>query len=173
MLISLGAAAVRSFVPDDARLLARYASDPVVTAFMHDAPSRAFTVDEVRAWIDVVRTQTPECQFSIAIGAETIGGIGLELQRDIYGHSAELSYWIAEPYWRRGIATRAVGAVADHAFGVLGLHRLYARVFDGNDASQRVLQKCAFDLEGRLRDAAVKNGRYVDQILYAKLRSAH
>jgi ribosomal-protein-alanine N-acetyltransferase len=173
MLISLGGASLRSYVPQDAPMLARYASDARVTAYMRETDSRAYSVDEAAAWIELVRAQEPECQFSIAADGAIIGGIGLELQPDIYAHSAEISYWIAEPYWGRGFATRAVAALADHAFWRLQLSRLYARVFDGNDASKRVLEKCAFELEGRLRNSALKDGRYADQLLYAKLRASH
>ncbi len=173
MVISLGGASVRSFEPADAPLLAVYANDPAIMAYMHDAVPRAYTEAEAAAWIEVARTQAPECQFSIARGGAIIGGIGLELQRDIYAHSAELSYWVARPFWGQGIATRAVGAVADHAFWQLRLRRIYARVFDGNVGSQRVLEKCAFELEGRLRRAVLKHGALADQLLYAKLRLAH
>ena len=173
MLISLGGASLRSYRPEDAPLLARYANDAAVTAYMRESDARRYTVDEAAAWIDVVRTQTPECQFSIAADGAIIGGIGLDLQPDVYAHSAELSYWIAAPHWGRGHATRAVAALTDHAFFTLGLARLYARVFDGNLASQRVLEKCAYRPEGRLRQAVLKDGRYADQMLYAKLRAEH
>jgi len=173
MLISLGGASVRSFQQADARQLARHASDSAVTAYMHDSTPRQYTVAEAEAWIELVRSQSPECKFSIARGEEIIGGISLELQHDIYAHSAEISYWVAEARWRQGIATRAVTALSDYAFRELRLARVYARVFDGNTASVRVLQKCAFELEGRLRHAAVKNGHLTDQFLYAKLRGAH
>lgn len=173
MLISLGGASLRSYQPEDAPLLARYASDAGVTAHLREPESRQYTVDEAAAWIEYARTQTPECQFSIACDGAIIGGIGLDLQPDVYAHSAELSYWLAAPHWGRGHATRAVAALTDHAFFRLGLARLYARVFDGNVRSQRVLEKCAYQLEGRLRDAVLKDGRYSDQFLYAKLRSRH
>ena len=173
MVISLGGATVRSFVPQDAPLLASYANDPAIMSFMHDAEPRRYTEAEAAAWIEVVRMQSPECHFSIARGEEIIGGIGLELQHDIYAHSAELSYWVGRRHWGQGIATRAVGAVTDYAFWQLRLQRLYARVFDGNVASQRVLEKCAFELEGRLRRAALKHGALADQFLYAKLRVSH
>mgnify|MGYP005822945611 CR=1 FL=1 len=173
MIISLGHALVRSFEPGDAPLLASYANDPAITAYMHDAVPRRYSIEEAAAWIELARAQTPECHYSIALEGRIIGAIGLEPQADIYAHSAELSYWIAAAYWGQGIATRAVGAIAEHAFRQLGFTRLYARVFDGNCASQRVLEKNAFALEGRLRQAALKNGRLSDQLLYAKLGAPH
>lgn len=173
MIISLGSALVRSFEPQDAPLLASYANDPAITAYMHDAIPRQYSTEEAAAWIELVRMQSPECHFSIARGEQIIGAIGLEPQHDIYQHSAELSYWVAEAHWGQGIATRAVGAVTDYAFWQLGFTRLYARVFDGNHASQRVLEKNAYALEGRLKKAALKLGRLCDQLLYAKLRASH
>ena len=173
MLISLGGASLRSYRPEDAPQLAQYANDADVARYQRDAAPRRYTVDDAAEWIALVRTQTPECQFSIACEGTVIGGIGLELQPDVYAHSAELSYWIAPAHWGRGHATRAVAALTDHAFFGLGLARLYARVIDGNGASQRVLEKCAYRLEGRLRGAVQKDGRYADQFLYAKLRAQH
>jgi RimJ/RimL family protein N-acetyltransferase len=173
MLISLGGASLRSYQPQDAALLARYASDARVTAYLREPDAREYSVDEAAAWIELVRAQDPECQFSICADGTIIGGIGLELQPDVYAHSAEISYWIASPWWGRGFATRAVAALTDHAFWQLRLTRVYARVFDGNSASVRVLEKCAYELEGRLRRAAFKDGHYADQFLYAKLRTRH
>ena len=173
MLISLGGASLRSYRPEDAPQLARYANDADVAAYQRETAARRYTVDDAAAWIALVSAQTPECHFSIACEDTIIGGIALELQTDVYAHSAELSYWIAPAHWGRGHATRAVGALTDHAFVRLGLTRLYARVFDGNAASRRVLEKCAYRLEGRLQRAALKDGVYFDQSVYAALRAQH
>lgn len=60
----------------------------------------------------------------------------------------ELGYWVGEPYWGRGIATEAVQAVIDHAFGIAALPRLFGRCRVGNQASRRVLEKCGFQFHG-------------------------
>jgi ribosomal-protein-alanine N-acetyltransferase len=78
---------------------------------------------------------------------------------------------LGEEYWGRGIATEAVGAVTQHGFDALGLVRIYAAVFDGNPASVRVLEKNGFEKEGFLRKSAIKAGRVVDQLLYARVRN--
>jgi len=98
-----------------------------------------------------------------------IGGIGhhdIELGEI---HKSEIGYWLAKPYWGRGITTEAVRKVAEHAFHELGLVRLTAHVFDFNLASCRVLEKAGFLLEGRLRLYYKKNGRLGDAFLYAKV----
>ena len=89
----------------------------------------------------------------------------------MYRRSAEIGYWLAEPFWGQGIATRAVRALSDWAFASFDLVRIFAAVFETNPASARVLEKAGFALEGRLRQSITKNGRTFDELLYARLRS--
>jgi ribosomal-protein-alanine N-acetyltransferase len=105
--------------------------------------------------------------FAIATGTEAVGSIGLMLGQDVHRYTAELGYWLAEPYWGRGIVTLAVLAMVEYAFGELGLHRVHAEPYAPNLASARVLEKAGFRLEGRMRASAFKDGRIVDQLLYA------
>lgn len=63
--------------------------------------------------------------------------------------SATLAYYLARPYWRRGLATEASVAFIDAAFSRLGLARLVADVEKGNDASEHILQKLGFIFAGR------------------------
>jgi len=46
----------------------------------------------------------------------------------------------------------------------------HAGVFEGNPASARLLEKAGYVLEGRLRKSVTKNGRTLDQFLYARVR---
>ena len=61
---------------------------------------------------------------------------------------------MAEPFWGRGIATWAVRAVTEWGFAELDVVRIYAAVFESNPASARVLEKCGYELEGRLLRSA-------------------
>ena len=84
--------------------------------------------------------------------------------------SAEIGYWLGEPFWGQGIATKAVGALTDYAYAHLDLIRLYATVFEWNPASARVLEKAGYAHEGRLRKSVTKDGKIIDQLLYAIVR---
>lgn len=84
--------------------------------------------------------------------------------------SCEIGYWLGEPYWGRGIVTRAVAAVTEHAFETLQLVRVEAEVFEGNMGSMRVLEKCGYEREARMRKAVVKRGVVMDAFLYARVR---
>jgi len=70
-----------------------------------------------------------------------VGGIGLHLQNDIQCKNAEPGYWLAEPYWGKGIITKAVTQMVDYGFKTWEVSRIFARPFGTNIASQRVLEK--------------------------------
>jgi len=99
-----------------------------------------------------------------------VGGIGFELQEDVFRRSAALGFWLGEPYWGRGITTAAVKAVTAHAFAAFDLCRLFAHVYERNAASMRVLEKAGYMCEARLRRAATKDGRTFDLYLYSMLK---
>ena len=169
MRIDIGQWHIRSYRPADADAVARYAGNPNVWRNLRDA--HPYTVPAATAWIRHSLRQRPETNFAIASEEEVIGGIGLGLQGDVHRDSAEVGYWLGEPYWGQGIATVALCAITEYAFTELDLNRLFAYVFEWNPASARVLEKAGYHCEGRLRKSAVKNGRTVDQLLYAIIRA--
>ena len=57
---------------------------------------------------------------------------------------AHLGYYLAQPYWRRGLASEACKALIEFAFTSLGSLRLLADVQKGNAASEHILQKLGF-----------------------------
>jgi ribosomal-protein-alanine N-acetyltransferase len=99
-----------------------------------------------------------------------VGSIGLRLQADVYRRTAEIGYWLAEPYWGRGIMTEAVRAIAEYGFTTFEIARIEADVFARNVASARVLEKAGFTLEGVLRNRITKDGGTMDALLYAVVR---
>ena len=98
------------------------------------------------------------------------GGTGIFPKRMWSPYTFEMGYWLAEPYWGRGIATRAVGLVVAHAFAALDAEREQAYVYEWTPASRRVLEKNGFACEGRLRRAVCRDGRYGDVWVYGRVR---
>jgi RimJ/RimL family protein N-acetyltransferase len=88
----------------------------------------------------------------------------------VHRKSAEIGYWLGEPFWGRGIITKALAAMTKYAFSNFDLIRLYAYVFETNPASMRVLEKAGYKLEGRLRKSVIKDGQILDQMVYAMLK---
>ncbi len=164
---------IRSYRPEDLERLLRYAGSREVSISLRDRFPHPYTQKDGKQWLRLVAEQRPELNFAIASEDGLIGGIGLELRDDVETGSAEVGYWLGRPFWGRGIATAALGAFVPWAFSELDLVRLCAWVFESNPASARVLEKCAFRLEGRLRRAAVKEGRRMDMLIYGLLRDEH
>ncbi len=101
-----------------------------------------------------------------------IGGIGIVGPWSAGDHKAEFGYWLAKSCRGRGLMPRAIRCFASHAFGRLGIHRLYATPFSSNLASHRALEKAGFQREGLLRHHHSKQGAFIDAILYARLAEA-
>lgn len=98
---------------------------------------------------------------------DLVGAVGLELDRE--NRQAELGYWIGKPYWGRGLATEAAGAVLRYGFEELRLNRVHAHHFAHNAASGHVLEKIGMVREGCRREHVRKWGRFVDVVLYGAL----
>ena len=87
----------------------------------------------------------------------------------IVGGTAQMGFILMKEHHGRGIATEAVHAVLDHAFGALGLHRFTLHIDPENVASQRVAQKLGFKLEGRMRESFPVGGRFRDELVLGLL----
>jgi RimJ/RimL family protein N-acetyltransferase len=85
-------------------------------------------------------------------------------------HRAEMGYWLAKPFWGKGIMTAVVRRACRYAFEEFGLVKITAQVRSTNAASARVLEKCGFEQEGYLKKHYLKDGRNLDARLYALLR---
>jgi ribosomal-protein-serine acetyltransferase len=87
--------------------------------------------------------------------------------------SSEIGYWLRSAAEGRGVMTRAVAALVDHAFGALELNRLGIRAEPDNRRSRAVAERLGFREEGTLREVELHNGRFVDLVCYSLLRREH
>jgi ribosomal-protein-alanine N-acetyltransferase len=168
--IEFGAYCVRDWAAGDAHSLARYADNRRVVRWLRDRFPYPYTRWDAEAFLIAVGEQSVRTTFAIATDDEAIGGIGLEFGADVHRFTAELGYWLGEPFWGRGIMTDAVRCFTAWTFENLEVYRIHAMVFAGNRASARVLEKAGFVQEGRLRANVFKDGQIMDQLLYAKIR---
>lgn len=160
---------VRSWRIEDAPSLARHANNDKIAQRLRDRFPHPYTFAHAQQFIAQALARMPQTEFAIEVDGQAVGGIGLVLGEDVDRLSAELGYWLGEAYWGRGIGTAAVRVLVDDAFTRFGLARVFALTFADNAASIRVLEKSGFVLEGRLRRSAVKAGRILDQLLYARV----
>ena len=130
---------------------ARYADNRRIWINLRDVFPHHYTLADARFFLELMATEKPQTTFAIATASEAIGCIGLRLGADVHRRTAELGYWLGEPFWGRGIMTEAVGAFTPRAFEWFDLVRIYAEPFASNASSIRVLEKAGFACEGRLR----------------------
>jgi [ribosomal protein S5]-alanine N-acetyltransferase len=161
---------LRPWQRGDEASLARHANSRNVWITLGDRFPFPYTLDDAREWIAVATSQDPTVHFAIVVDGEAAGGIGLELQPDIFKRSAVIGFWLGEAHWGRGITTAALMALTEHAFASFDLCRLQAYVFERNAASARVLEKAGYLWEARLRKAATKDGETFDVLVYAMVR---
>jgi RimJ/RimL family protein N-acetyltransferase len=167
MRIPLTCAEVRSWRESDAESLALHANDREVWRNMSDRFPHPYTAADARAFLQSAMARVPESWFAIAVDDQAVGGIGFTPQGDIQRVSAEIGYWLGVAFWGRGIVSEALRAVTRYAVQTHGLTRVFAVPFAWNAASFRVLEKAGFTREARLRRSAIKDGRVIDQMLYA------
>lgn len=169
MELRLSLSTIRDWRREDVPALVRNANSRRVWLNLRDRFPHPYGSDDAERWIARATRTSPPTHFAIVVGGEAAGGIGLEPQEDVFRKSAEIGFWLGEACWGRGIATEAVRAFTDEAFGRFDLCRLYAGVFEWNPASMRVLEKAGYVFEGRLLKAVTKDRRMIDQLLYARV----
>jgi RimJ/RimL family protein N-acetyltransferase len=108
--------------------------------------------------------------FAIADEKELIRGIGAMPNQDVNRFTAEIGYWLAEPFWNKGIISKAVPTFCSYLFNNYNFNHLTASIHEGNDASMRVVQKAGFVLEGTLRKNVYKENKFLDQYIYGLLK---
>ncbi|HEV8253929.1 MAG TPA: GNAT family protein [Vicinamibacteria bacterium] len=166
-----GPAFVRSLRTEDAAEIAAHANDRRVWMNLRDAFPHPYRLADAEAFIEGALAQSPPRRFAIEVDGHPVGGIGYTPHTDVERIGAEIGYWLGAAFWGRGIATAAVRALSAHLFAAHAeLRRLYAVPFAWNPASARVLEKAGYRLEGTLRQSAIKDGKVVDQWMYALVR---
>lgn len=140
---------LRPWCDDDAETLYRYASDPEVGPRAGWPPHKS-----VEESLEIIRTIFHSDHIWAIVlkyasgGGEPIGCMGYmvhsESNIDIGENDAEVGYWVARPYWNRGICTEALRLLIDYCFREKGFRTLWADYFPDNPASGKVMEKCGF-----------------------------
>jgi ribosomal-protein-alanine N-acetyltransferase len=164
---------LRPFEESDVDALFAVARNPNVTRFTlwdaHRTPddARAFLRDcALASYLE--RLPDPYA-LVLKEGDALIGAAGARWasQKD---RCMEFGYWLAEPFWGRGLAVEAGRALLNHLFASYDVERIQAHFMEGNTASGRVLEKLGLTFEGVHRRGLFHRGRFWDLHWYAVLR---
>jgi ribosomal-protein-alanine N-acetyltransferase len=170
MELKLQSCTIRRWVEQDASAVQRYANNRKIWSNLRDIFPHPYSLQDARGFLSFVLKEDPQTAFAIATDSEAIGCIGLRLGSDVHRKTAELGYWLGEPFWGRGIMSEAVAEFARWAFKAFDLQRIFSEPFATNSASVRVLEKAGFVCEGRMHANVFKDGRLLDSFIYARVR---
>ena len=165
---------LRQMRPEDARAIFRIYGDEEV---MRYRDVLAFTrLEEAQQFLEGVRAryqQGEEMHWGITLKGEDslIGSCGYSWH--LGRHFGAIGYDLARLYWKQGIMTEAVGALLRFGFEVRNLHRIEARVRQGNEASMRLLRRLGFQEEGLLRECLFLNNSFYDVKVFSLLKSEY
>jgi [ribosomal protein S5]-alanine N-acetyltransferase len=154
----------------DAKRLAELANNEKISRNLRDGFPHPYTEEDAENFLQKFTNQNPVTFFGIDYNNEYVGNIGLVPGQDIYRKSAEIGYFIGEPYWNKGIVTTAVNLITEYGFNHLDIIRIHTGVFEYNEASMHVLEKCGFVKEGVFRNSVFKQNKIWDEVRYAKLK---
>ena len=118
--ISTSFGMLRPWDAGDAPALAKYANNRKIWLNLRDGFPHPYTLDNAHAFLDAVSRQDPVTYLAIATPGEAIGSIGLTLNSDVHRLTAEMGYWLAEPFWGRGIMTEVIEKFVDFGFTRFG-----------------------------------------------------
>ena len=142
---------LRPWRESDAETLYQYASDPEVGPRAGWPPHQS-----VEESLEIIRTIFhSDTMWAVAWKAtgEAIGCVGYlpatSSNLEIADDQCEVGYWIARPYWGKGICTEAMRLVVEYCFRIKGFTLLWGTYFPDNPASGRVMEKCGFCDTGR------------------------
>lgn len=148
-------------------VLRQLADNPAIAKNLRDVFPHPYTLADAVDFIELAGKGVFGHTFGI-FNDDILVGIGsIVPQQDIHKINGEIGYWIGEPYWHKGFATKAAELLTSYAFKELKLLRVFAGVFENNVASMKVLEKTGYKLEAVLKSSIVKDGTVLDEYLYS------
>lgn len=162
---------LRALRPRDAPALQRNADDEAVWRNLFEGFPRPYTLADAQAWCAGAWRGMGEAVWGITVQEEVVGCIGFRNDSGWLRCNAEVGYWIGQTFWRRGITSEALALATDWTFAHSAeITRIYAPIFAWNEGSQGVARSCGYQLEARMPQSAIKDGRVIDRIVYARYR---
>lgn len=164
---------IRAWRMEDSAKLATILNNRNILNNLRDGLPFPYGEKDAEEYINSVLASDKNSVFAFAVvyDGELAGSIWVFRKENIHSHTAELGYYIGQPYWNNGIATAAVESICDYVFANSDIIRIFAEPFARNSASCRVLEKAGFLCEGTLRANAVKNGIVEDMKIYSKIKA--
>jgi len=159
---------LRELRTSDAPSLFALLTTEEVTRFISPPPTTVEAFERFIAWTHRMRSAGTYACFAITLrGQYTAIGIFQVRELEPGFGAAEWGFALGSPFWGTGVFEDSAELVLGFAFDTLGVHRLEARCAIANGRGNGALRKVGAVPEGVLRRSFLKDGQYLDQVLYA------
>jgi ribosomal-protein-alanine N-acetyltransferase len=141
-----------------------------VSRFISPPPTTVDGFERFIAWTHRMRSQGTYACFAVTAAGSDVA-IGIFQLRELepgFG-TAEWGFAIGSPFWGTGVFAEGAQLMVQFAFETVGVHRLEARAAVKNGRGNGALRKIGAVQEGVLRRSFLKNGEYLDQVLWSIL----
>jgi len=154
----------------DAQSLFAMLTTEEVSRFISPPPSTVEGFERFIAWTIRQRELGTYACFAVTVqGSDTAIGIFQVRELEPGFQTAEWGFAIGSPYWGTGVFQKGAELVINFAFDTVGIHRLEARAAVRNGRGNGALRKMGAVQEGVLRKSFLRNGEYLDQVMWTIL----
>ncbi|MFD4555772.1 GNAT family N-acetyltransferase [Streptomyces sp. NPDC058469] len=160
---------LRPFTASDADHIWQLIQDPEVIRFTFE-PSTELAPERLRSWYASRADQPDRLDLAVTDPAtgELLGEVVL-YEWDPAARSCTFRTLIGPRGRGRGIGTEATRLIVGYGFEQLGLHRVQLEVYGHNHRARRVYEKVGFVVEGVRREAQLRDGEWVDEVVMGVL----
>lgn len=165
---------LRPYQLSDQFALALMANNAKVSANLKDIFPFPYTNEDAANYLNfIIQAKTNILEFAIVVDDIFAGAISVTFGQDIYSHTAEIGYWLGEPYWHQGIMKKAVKMMIEFIFENYDTKIITAEIFSRNIGSKKVLLANNFEYLATLKKRAYKRGELLDLELFELTREKY
>lgn len=159
---------LRAATPNDAAAITEIATQPNVVWGTLQLPAQT-----VAGWVKRLESNQPDSSYSLVaeIDGKVVGMAGLHWSTRVrIRHVAGLGMFVHDGYQGRGVGKALMAALVEAADKWLDLVRLELEVWSDNERAVKLYAQFGFQLEGRKRMNAFRDGHYVDSLVMGRIR---
>lgn len=163
---------LRNFTDSDIENVFKGLSHPEVIKYYGVSFSTLEATQEQMEWFRNLQIDETGVWFAICSQDNSkFYGAGGFNSLDKASKKAEIGFWLLPEYWKKGVMSEVFPELCNYAFTILGLHRIEGFVDSENLACKTAMKKLKFVHEGTMRQCEIKNGKFLDLEIYARLKT--
>jgi RimJ/RimL family protein N-acetyltransferase len=171
---------LRKFTPKDVNSITKYANNINIAKWLTKEFPYPYYKNHAEFFIKTISNEDPTLTFAIEIDGEAVGSIAITPQKKnnenesenklipVCDKQAEVGYWLAEKYWKKGIITAAIKEITNYGFKTFDIDCIFATPFIENMPSQKVLKKAGFVTDSKIRKITKNNESY-EVFIFSKM----